>query len=77
MDEPAAFCLGSCGTGKKDVQPISLEPWTLPQEKQDEMYAEEEAAIKKLAAEYVMDSRDLLYPKYAINNGIYHILAAC
>ncbi|KAI7854312.1 alpha glucosidase [Circinella umbellata] len=69
MDEPAAFCVGSCGTGKKDVQPISLEPWTLPQEKQDEMFAEEEAAIKKLAADYVTDSRDLLYPKYAINNG--------
>ncbi|KAI9495162.1 alpha glucosidase [Zychaea mexicana] len=68
MDEPAAFCLGSCGTGKKDQAPPSLEPWTLPQETQDQMYAEEEIAIKNLS-NYVQDSRDLLYPNYAINNG--------
>ncbi|KAI8142898.1 alpha glucosidase [Fennellomyces sp. T-0311] len=69
MDEPAAFCLGSCGTGLKDTAPPSLEPWTLPENVQTEMHADQEAALQKLEKEHVTDSRHLLYPNYAINNG--------
>ena len=69
MDEPAAFCLGSCGTGLKDTSPPSLEPWTLPEETQKKMHDDQEIAIKKLEEDYVKDSRQLLYPNYAINNG--------
>ncbi|KAF1796868.1 glycoside hydrolase family 31 protein [Mucor lusitanicus] len=67
MNEPASFCLGSCGTGKIDAgnQPYR---WTLPQEEQDKNHALQEAALKKMGNP-PGEERNLLYPKYAINNG--------
>lgn len=67
MNEPSSFCLGSCGTGKVNagVQPYR---WTLPQEEQDRNHAAQEAALKAMGNP-AGETRDLLYPKYAINNG--------
>lgn len=67
MNEPASFCYGSCGTGKMNVMPPSLEPWTLPQEQQDKINAEHVAAMYEMA-KFVNDSRNLLNPPYMINN---------
>ncbi|KAI9249248.1 alpha glucosidase [Phascolomyces articulosus] len=69
MDEPSSFCLGSCGSGKMDVLPPSFEPWTLPQKQQDLMHAYEEKALNELAKTLnPKETRNLLYPKYVINN---------
>ncbi|KAI8981496.1 alpha glucosidase [Pilobolus umbonatus] len=67
MNEPSSFCLGSCGTGKVDagVQPY---PWTFPQEERDAIHAEQENALIALGNP-PGETRNLLYPKYAINNG--------
>ncbi|KAI8146374.1 alpha glucosidase [Fennellomyces sp. T-0311] len=70
MDEPASFCLGSCGSGKMDILPPSYEPWTLPQVQQDMMHVQQEQALQELAKSVdPKETRNLLYPKYAINNG--------
>ena len=70
MDEPASFCLGSCGSGKMDVLPPSYEPWTLPEVEQNLMHIQEEKALQELAKSVdPKETRNLLYPKYAINNG--------
>jgi alpha-glucosidase len=67
MNEPASFCLGSCGSGKLDagVQPFH---WTLSEEDQEKKHADEQAALEALGNPKG-DTRNLLYPKYAINNG--------
>ncbi|KAI8971501.1 alpha glucosidase [Mycotypha africana] len=67
MNEPASFCLGSCGSGKVDAgkQPYR---WLLPQEVQDANHAAQEEALKALGNP-PGETRDLLYPKYVINNG--------
>ncbi|ORY93432.1 alpha glucosidase [Syncephalastrum racemosum] len=67
MNEPSSFCTGSCGDGKRDENPAV--PWAL---------SDEEAAtlrkgwLKELDARGTSvpgDKRNLLYPKYSINNG--------
>lgn len=68
MNEPSSFCIGSCGSGKLDVMPPSLEPWNLPQDEQDKMTAEQNVALNELA-KTSKDPRNLLYPPYAINTG--------
>ncbi|KAI8142903.1 alpha glucosidase [Fennellomyces sp. T-0311] len=68
MNEPASFCLGSCGSGKANIAP-PLEPWSLPQEEQDRIHAEQTAALEAMGTGVPGDTRNLLYPKYAINNG--------
>ncbi|KAI8355100.1 alpha glucosidase [Choanephora cucurbitarum] len=67
MNEPASFCLGSCGSGKVDAgkQPYR---WTLPQEEQEANHAAQEAALIEMG-HAKGETRNLLYPKYAINNG--------
>lgn len=67
MNEPSSFCLGPCGDGKVDAgkQPYR---WTLSQEDQDKMHAEQLVALEKMG-QAENDTRNLLYPKYAINNG--------
>ncbi|KAG2204032.1 hypothetical protein INT47_007026 [Mucor saturninus] len=67
MNEPASFCLGSCGTGKIDAgnQPYR---WTLPEDVQAKNHADQEAALIKMGNPKG-DNRNLLYPKYAINSG--------
>lgn len=67
MNEPSSFCLGSCGTNKTNENPIN--PSELPQGKQDKLHAEQQAAIDALGTSVPGDSRNLLYPGYAINNG--------
>ncbi|KAI9319951.1 alpha glucosidase [Dichotomocladium elegans] len=69
MNEPATFCLGSCGTGLKDVTPESYEPWTLPQARQEELAIQQQAALEAMAKKIEDDNRNLLYPKYAIHYG--------
>lgn len=67
MNEPSSFCLGSCGTGKIDAgkQPYR---WTLPEDVQQKNHDEQEAALIKMGNP-AGETRNLLYPKYAINNG--------
>jgi alpha-glucosidase len=67
MNEPASFCLGSCGSGKVDAgkQPYR---WDLPQEEQERNHALQEEALIKMGNPKG-ETRNLLYPKYAINNG--------
>ncbi|KAG2214664.1 hypothetical protein INT46_005681 [Mucor plumbeus] len=67
MNEPSSFCLGSCGSGKIDAgnQPYR---WTLPQDEQDKNHALQEEALIKMGNP-PGEERNLLYPKYAINNG--------
>ncbi|KAI8081129.1 alpha glucosidase [Thamnidium elegans] len=67
MNEPASFCLGSCGSGKVDAgkQPYR---WDLPQDVQEKNHADQEAALIAMGNP-AGETRNLLYPKYAINNG--------
>ncbi|KAI8069486.1 alpha glucosidase [Gongronella butleri] len=65
MNEPSAFCIGSCGTGKQNTDPGL--PWLLPQDQQDKLNAEQYAAVDAMA-KHLNDTRDLLNPKYTINN---------
>ncbi|ORX58668.1 alpha glucosidase [Hesseltinella vesiculosa] len=65
MNEPSAFCVGSCGTNRTNESPAL--PWTLPQSVQDELTANETVAL--LAQnKYLNDTRNLLSPNYAIYN---------
>ncbi|KAI9495167.1 alpha glucosidase [Zychaea mexicana] len=67
MNEPASFCLGSCGDGKANTDPPLQ--WELPEEDQIRIHAEEEAALKARGVSIPGDDRNLLYPNYAINSG--------
>ncbi|KAL1935041.1 hypothetical protein VTP01DRAFT_4181 [Rhizomucor pusillus] len=67
MNEPSSFCLGSCGTNKRDTDPPLS--WDLPQDEQDKLHAEWQAVIDAYGNSVPGDSRNLLYPGYAINNG--------
>lgn len=67
MNEPASFCLGSCGSGKVDAGKQTYR-WDLPQDVQDKNHADQEAALIAMGNP-AGETRNLLYPKYAINNG--------
>ncbi|KAI9357878.1 alpha glucosidase [Pilaira anomala] len=67
MNEPASFCLGSCGSGKVDAGNLPYR-WTLPEDVQAKNYADQEAALIKMGNP-AGETRNLLYPGYAINNG--------
>ncbi|KAJ8658935.1 hypothetical protein O0I10_005317 [Lichtheimia ornata] len=70
MDEPSSFCLGSCGTGKLDQLPPAFEPWTLPEDVQQQLHKEQRDALHTMAEKIsIKETRDLLYPGYAIRNG--------
>ncbi|KAI9322826.1 alpha glucosidase [Dichotomocladium elegans] len=70
MNEPSSFCLGSFGSDKLNTLPSNLEPWKLPKEAIDLMHKEQEAALHQMARAVSPDeTRNLLYPKYAIHNG--------
>jgi alpha-glucosidase len=67
MNEPASFCLGSCGSGKVDAGK-QVYRWDLPQDVQEKNHADQEAALIAMGNP-AGETRNLLYPKYAINNG--------
>ncbi|CAM0142249.1 hypothetical protein VKS41_002270 [Umbelopsis sp. WA50703] len=60
MNEPSSFCLGSCGSGKRNQ---------IPPASSDTEHAKEQAALNALGTGVPGDSRNLLYPPYIINNG--------
>ncbi|KAG2219357.1 hypothetical protein INT45_011265 [Circinella minor] len=67
MNEPASFCLGSCGTGKANTDPqIQFE---MDPEEAAKVHAQEQIALDAMGTGVPGDSRNLLYPKYAINSG--------
>ena len=67
MNEPASFCLGSCGTGKANTDPpIQFE---IDPKEAAKIHAKEQIAIDALGTSVPGDSRNLLYPNYAINSG--------
>lgn len=68
MNEPSSFCLGSCGSGKPESETPPLS-WELPEAEQEKLHAEQVAALDAYGTSVPGDSRNLLYPKYAINNG--------
>ncbi|KAI7901599.1 alpha glucosidase [Cokeromyces recurvatus] len=61
MNEPSSFCLGSCGSGKINAGLQS-------QKVLDKEHAAQEAALNAMGNPKG-ETRNLLYPKYAINNG--------
>ncbi|KAI9284580.1 alpha glucosidase [Umbelopsis sp. AD052] len=67
MNEPSSFCLGSCGTGKRNESPEFW--WNLPADDYVKLHAEWEANLNALGTGVPGDSRNLLYPPYVINNG--------
>jgi hypothetical protein len=67
MNEPSSFCLGSCGTGKRNESPQFW--WNLPADEYVTLHAEWEANLNALGTGVPGDSRNLLYPPYMINNG--------
>lgn len=70
MDEPSSFCLGSCGADKVDMVPPALEPWTLPEDVQQQLHKEQKDALHAMAEKISStETRNLLYPNYAIRNG--------
>lgn len=70
MDEPSSFCLGSCGSDKVDMVPPALEPWTLPEDVQQQLHKEQKDALHAMAEKISStETRNLLYPNYAIRNG--------
>ncbi|CDS08206.1 hypothetical protein LRAMOSA02154 [Lichtheimia ramosa] len=70
MDEPSSFCLGSCGSDKVDMVPPALEPWTLPEDVQQQLHQEQKDALHAMAEKISStETRNLLYPNYAIRNG--------
>lgn len=60
MNEPSSFCLGSCGSNKRNQ---------IPPGSSDAEHAKEQAALNALGTGVPGDSRNLLYPQYTINNG--------
>lgn len=67
MNEPSSFCLGSCGTGKRNQVPEYW--WTLPTDEYNTLHAEWEKNLNALGNGVPGDTRNLLYPPYVINNG--------
>lgn len=67
MNEPSSFCLGSCGTGKRNARPDFW--WNLPPAEYVKVHAEWEANLNALGTGVPGDDRNLLYPPYMINNG--------
>ena len=67
MNEPASFCLGSCGTGKANTDP--QRQFEMDPEETAKVHAQEQIALDAMGTGVPGDSRNLLYPKYAINNG--------
>ncbi|KAI9319952.1 alpha glucosidase [Dichotomocladium elegans] len=67
MNEPASFCIGSCGSGKQNTVPVLY--WTLPPEEQEKVIAKWHEELDATGNSVPGDSRNLLHPNYAINNG--------
>jgi alpha-glucosidase len=67
MNEPSSFCLGSCGTGKRNEVPQYW--WNLPADEYVTLHAEWDANLTALGTGVPGDSRNLLFPPYVINNG--------
>ncbi|GAA5805264.1 hypothetical protein HPULCUR_010778 [Helicostylum pulchrum] len=69
MNEPASFCLGSCGSlnDSFSVKP-KAEPWQNTREEQVRLHALQELALNALG-QPPGETRNLLYPNYVINNG--------
>ncbi|KAL1929570.1 hypothetical protein VTP01DRAFT_1708 [Rhizomucor pusillus] len=66
MNEPASFCLGSCGTGKQDTWPKLY--WEMSDEEFEQVHAQWTKDLEAFGTGVPGDKRNLLYPKYAINN---------
>lgn len=66
MNEPASFCLGSCGTGKQDTRPKLY--WEMSDEEFEQVHAQWTKDLEAFGTGVPGDKRNLLYPKYAINN---------
>lgn len=66
MNEPSSFCLGSCGS-LGEPNPI-VSPWLNNITEQLRLHALQETALNAMPIPEG-ETRNLLYPKYVINNG--------
>lgn len=67
MNEPSAFCLGSCGSLNDSDEP-SRQPWFNNVTEQLRLHTLQENALNAMGLP-AGETRNLLYPKYTINNG--------
>ncbi|ORX58669.1 hypothetical protein DM01DRAFT_1371693 [Hesseltinella vesiculosa] len=65
MNEPSAFCTGSCGTNRTDETPPLF--WTLPEAEQKALFDKWQVALEE-QNQYLNTTRDLISPNYAIAN---------
>lgn len=66
MNEPSSFCLGSCGSLGEPHPTVS--PWMNNLTEQLRLHALQESALNAMPLPEG-ETRNLLYPKYVINNG--------
>ncbi|KAF1796811.1 glycoside hydrolase family 31 protein [Mucor lusitanicus] len=70
MNEPSSFCLGSCGS-LGEPQP-TVSPWMNNLTEQRRLHTLQENALNAMPT-LEGETRNLLYPKYVINNGFGNI----